>query len=524
MKLSDHDLKQMDEEWVEHLPADRLRQALLQTLNDLKEARDRLNMTPENSSRPPGSMAPWDGPRQADDGEEAPAAAKRAKADASDKDDPPGSGTRPDSSSSKRGSGKPPGKPHGAKGFGRTQQLPIDEICPHVPSHCAACAMALPSTAPIQAWTAWNQVDIVPLGGGKAGLQLCCTHHVLYETTCNCGHVTRAMPCRAPADEQWRNTDLSEWRLAGPSLAAMIVILNMRMRLSRSRVQEFFAEFIGLSLSTGTIDNTIREAGRASEPLEEELVAGVQQAAMLNIDETSWKEKTELLWLWTVVSATTVYFTIGYRSGELLTNLLEDKFSGIIMSDGYKVYRDWPNRLRCYAHLVRKAVGLAESVDARVSKIGLQIKEVFDVLMAAIYAARLNPPGDALTVLHKETIDRLEQLCKKHHDDAYKKLRELARELLIDWDVILRQVREPHLPLTNNRAEQSLRHWVISRLISHGTRSAEGTRAFALLASVIETCRLRLASPWRFLAAVIDAARNGLPLPGLPRMPMPATL
>ena len=56
---------------------------------------------------------------------------------------------------------------------------------------------------------------------------------------------------------------------------------------------------------------------------------------MLNIDETSWREKSQLLWLWTVVSATTVYFTIGYRSCELLVNLLEDKFDGILMSDGY---------------------------------------------------------------------------------------------------------------------------------------------------------------------------------------------
>ena len=58
MKLSDYDLKQMDDAWVEGLPADRLRLALRQTLNELKEARDRLNMTPKNSSRPPGSMAP----------------------------------------------------------------------------------------------------------------------------------------------------------------------------------------------------------------------------------------------------------------------------------------------------------------------------------------------------------------------------------------------------------------------------------------------------------------------------------
>ena len=447
-----------------------------------------------------------------------PAADQGKKAGPKNKDDPPDRGAGPAATSPKRGSGKPPGKPPGAQGFGRTQQLPVDDTCPHVPSQCAACAMALPQTADMQAWTAWDQVDIVPLTDGQTGLKLCCTRHILYEAQCSCGHVTRATPCRAPVDERWVHTGVCEWRLSGPFLAAMIVVLAMRMRLSRARIREFFAEFIGLSLSTGLIDNTIREAGRACEAVEEELVLDIQQAAMLHIDETSWKEKAELLWLWTVVSAGTVYFTIGHRSSELLVNLLEDKFNGVIMSDGYRVYREWTNRLRCWAHLIRKASGLAESVDARVSKIGHQIEAHFDVLMAAIYAARLAPPGDALTVVHDKTIANLEYICKQYKDDSHKKLRELARELLLDWHVIMRQVREPQLALTNNIAEQSLRHWVISRLISHGTRSAEGTRAFALLASVIETCRLRCASPWRYLATVIDAARkDGVPL-SLPKI------
>jgi hypothetical protein len=77
----------------------------------------------------------------------------------------------------------------------------------------------------------------------------------------------------------------------------------------------------------------------------------------------------------------------------------------------------------------------------------------------------------------------------------------------------------PHLPLSNNAAEQALLHWVISRYISHGTGSEEGSRAFAFLASVIETCRRRGASAWRYLGTVIGAARKGLQLPTIPAIP-----
>jgi transposase len=71
--------------------------------------------------------------------------------------------------------------------------------------------------------------------------------------------------------------------------------------------------------------------------------------------------------------------------------------------------------------------------------------------------------------------------------------------------------------LTNNEAERALRHWVVARLISsHGTRIEEGTRAFELLASVIETCRKRGISPWSYLAQVVAQRRKGNPAPPLP--------
>jgi hypothetical protein len=47
----------------------------------------------------------------------------------------------------------------------------------------------------------------------------------------------------------------------------------------------------------------------------------------------------------------------------------------------------------------------------------------------------------------------------------------------------------PERPLSNNETERALRHLVLARRIGMGARIEQGTRAFALLASVIETCR-----------------------------------
>ena len=98
----------------------------------------------------------------------------------------------------------------------------------------------------------------------------------------------------------------------------------------------------------------------------------------------------------------------------------------------------------------------------------------------------------------------------------HKKTHQLAVEMLNDWTVIFTILDHPHLPLTNNEAERALRHWVILRKICYGTRTVEGSRVFAILASVIETCRIRQCSPWRYLADVIASRRAGLPVHQLP--------
>jgi transposase len=67
MQLSDHDLKQLDDAYLGRLPMEPLRGLSSKLLADLKEARERLNQNPSNSSRPPSSQAPWEngeGPSQ----------------------------------------------------------------------------------------------------------------------------------------------------------------------------------------------------------------------------------------------------------------------------------------------------------------------------------------------------------------------------------------------------------------------------------------------------------------------------
>jgi IS1 family transposase len=263
------------------------------------------------------------------------------------------------------------------------------------------------------------------------------------------------------------------------------------------------------------------ESARALAPVEQQLAEDLLHESMLHVDETSHPEAITRLWLWVFISANTALFQIGSRSKELFLNVLDATatgYEGWLMSDGYKVYRDYPRRLRCWAHLKRKAKGLAESYDQSVKDAGQLILEHLNQLMDAIQLAREGPNQGKQSIAGQQqaTLNALRQLCESTRDSPHAKARALAREFLYDWDAIFRVLEHPAWPLTNNEAERALRHWVILRKISQGTRSPQGSRALALFASVIATCRLRGHSPLLYIRDVIRLRRQGGDAPRLP--------
>jgi hypothetical protein len=519
VQLSRFDLSQLDEGYLAKLPEAQLRSLSVKLLADLKAAHERLDQNPTNSSRPPSSRAPWesedrgDPPDKPEPPNDAEQAAPGGDEDAQTPPDKSKDEPRPaEESAEQRRAGQRPGAP----GHGRVQQLPIELVHHHHPATCAGCGAALSPEDTARPHAGYLVIDLQPPSSERAGLEVVQSKHLYYEHACSCGHRSRAEPGHCPDDPAW-TVRLSERHLAGPMLVALICALSLRMRLSRRRIQEFFADWFGLQLSVATINQCLHEAGRALEPVvEEQLLAEIRASDLLHADETSWKEHGQLLWLWVFTSATTTVFAIGRRTQELLHGLLGTALTGWLMSDGYWAYRDYDNRLRCLTHLVRKARGLEESLDRQAREFGNALRQCLETVMDAVYAAREGPPPVALRAQHAQQLNALFDLCLRHAEVRHEKTRALARELLNDWDTFWVVLDHPELPLTNNIAERALRHWVIARRISYGTRNPQGSRAFTLLASVIETCRQRGHSPWSYIAETVRERRQGNPAPVLP--------
>ena len=150
MQLTDHDLSQIDHDTLDALPEGSLRGLSKRLLDDLKEARERLNQTPENSSRPSGSMPPWYKPEETAQSDEE---AGGEENEATEETTPPSPEAAPESeaphspasqqeASDKKA--KKPGRQPGSQGYGRTHRLSIDAEEHHYPTgNCCRCGMAL---------------------------------------------------------------------------------------------------------------------------------------------------------------------------------------------------------------------------------------------------------------------------------------------------------------------------------------------------------------------------------------------
>jgi len=499
--LRANQLGELDRERLRELTRDDLEELTWQLVEIARSLADKAKQNSTNSSRPPSS----DDPYRCHD--------ERQKA----RNDKPDSGAAAGASSSGAANTKPPkpaGKRPGMPGFWRRQPMVVSCDVDHDAAVCAACGATLGAARRCRQDSAHYVYD---LERAAMALQISAALHRYFVCRCACGHETVARPGTGRCSKiegRRRNLQLTERCLLGPSLAGFIALLSVRFRLSRQKIQEFLADWLGLELGTASIDRCIREFGLACEPVVEELVAELRRAELVHLDETPWYQRGALLWLWVAASATTVVFRIGSRAREELTALIGEAFLGWLVSDGYVAYRDHPRRQRCLAHLIRKAVALAEGYDRPGAAFGRDLARDLRNLIGKVATG-----GSDASV--KRLLTRLKWNCQCNRYEAEDKVRALAREILNDWDAVIAFVHDPRLPPTNNDAERALRHAVIARRISFGTRTDEGSRCYAAALSVIETCRKRALDGAAYARDLIATARRGLPHPPIPLMQPP---
>src|SRR4051795_2769216 len=322
-----------------------------------------------------------------------------------------------------------------------------------------------------------------------------------------CGKRTRAdLPVGVPR------------RPFGPRLTAVVALLSGRYRLSRREVRQLLQDLWSVRVSLGAVVRQEQAQSAALAPVVDEARAAVQDAAMVNMDETGWRQAQRRAWLWTVVTGALTGFWIDRsRGGAVVEQVLGSQFAGVVGSDRCSAYSRFPaeRRALCYAHLKRDFQALVDRGGEAelIGRWGLAEIERLFALWHGFRAGECDRKELQRRVIPLQA--RLGRLLRRGQENPDHKAAGLCRELTRWWPALWTFARVEGVEPTNNVSERALRPVVLWRKGSFGSDSEGGSRFAERLLTVALSCRQQERPLLDFLVGASEAALCGSALPSL---------
>lgn len=299
--------------------------------------------------------------------------------------------------------------------------------------------------------------------------------------------------------------------LIGPRLRATTALLKGQCHVSYRQLQAFYRDVLGLKLSTGQLAKLVRQSGEALAQPYAELHAKLADEPVVNMDETGHRERNRRGWLWCVVARDlTVFKVASGRGAGVIQDLLGTGYRGTVCSDFFSAYRKFVGEhggvaAYCWAHLIRDIRYLTTLGDQVVvnwaTKLLNESKRLFKAYHRQGPRARANAKAAILE--------------RVRHPPPRADARTLADRIRTHAASYFRFLDDERVEPTNNKAERALRHAVIDRRITQGTRGDAGSRWLERFLTVRETCRQRNQPLFDYLIQTIVAHTARQPAPHL---------
>ena len=120
--------------------------------------------------------------------------------------------------------------------------------------------------------------------------------------------------------------------------------LHTRGGLPLAKVADLLQTRFGLQVTPGGLVHLLHRAARDARPAYEALREQVRNAPVVTVDETGWRVGGIGHWLWAgVTPTTTVYAICAGRGFEDAQAVLGADFDGVLVRDGWVVYRSYTN-------------------------------------------------------------------------------------------------------------------------------------------------------------------------------------
>ena len=399
---------------------------------------------------------------------------------------------------------KPGGQPgHSAQTRVRLPPKLVTQTKHLIPKHCEKCQHALPAEAhPDDPEPLWHQVVELP----KVLVEV--TEYLAHARTCPaCQHRTQAIIPAAIRAHGY-----------GPCFTAVVSALTGIYHVSKRDAEAIVETIFGVPIAVGTIIAAEQETSAALANAQAEAAQACQDAAVNNVDETSWKLGKKLCWLWTAVCSACTFFLIHSKRGaEGLNAVFKKAFAGIAITDRWVVYGCFAvyHRQLCWAHLIRDFQALFENGGPG-KKIGAELLCLAEDVFTMWYRVR---DGTLKRSSMRHYVDEqrpwLRDLLAKGAACGCAKTAALCRNLLKVEPALWTFVRIEGVEPTNNAAERALRKAVLWRKRSFGCKSDAGCRFVERILTVVTTLQQHKRPVLEYLTASIAAHRKDRPAPAL---------
>src|SRR4051794_36988476 len=332
----------------------------------------------------------------------------------------------------------------------------------------------------------------------------------LHRLTCpRCRTTTRAkLPTGVPAGA------------FGPRLRAILGVLAGAYRLGKRPIRQLASDLLGLSISTGMICRLERQGAADLEAPVGGLREHVRTAASAHINETSWWQGRDKMWLWAAMTKSATVFTIAKsRGADVARGLLGTEARKVVISDRFKSYGWIKRRQFCWAHLRRDFQAMIDR-GGESGEVGRRLLGHSDALFRWWHRVRDGTLARSSFRLYVSWLrDCFRDDLRRGAACACSRTAATCRELLSGEMHLWTFVRVEGIEPTNNHAERALRHGVIYRKLSGGTASETGSRFVERMLSVVATCRQREINVLDYLTRCYQASMDDQPAPSL----IPAT-
>jgi transposase len=323
---------------------------------------------------------------------------------------------------------------------------------------------------------------------------------------------------------------LIEGGLPTDTAVAQVLVSKYADHLPLYRQAQIYARQ-GINLDRSTLADWVGRAAFMLRPVYDRLLVKLKSSSKLFADETTapvldpgrGRTKTGQLWAYArddrpwggTDPPGVVYVYAPDRKAERPIAHLAD-FKGVLQVDGYGGYRVLAERgdidlAFCWSHVRRRFYELAAAGPAPIATEALERIAKLYAIEAGIRGRRADERCAVRREKSKPIIDDLESWLRAKLEliSQKTKLAEAIRYALSRWQGLTRFIDDGRIEIDSNVVERSIRPIALNRKNALFAGSDGGGEHWAIIASLIETCKLNTVDPQTYLADVTTRIVNG---------------